>query len=179
MRLALSVLIIIVAGTVHAADEKPEIQRPIGSAQAVGALHSLRTIPEACTRVQGKFTGDAANPYDIAMVRSSERCQARALMVELAETRDGRTADWRLNDVVRVPNAACPNQQAVLRVWRHPGSVAPPKLDAQGRSRVYLQDRMKAGQSKNLPKYALEFRVEGKGCSDVGRNASGAVEPHR
>ncbi len=164
MRLVLAALAITVAGTAYAADEKPEIQRPASPAQAVGALHALRTIPEACTRVQGQFTGNAANPYDIAVVKSSERCQPRALMVGLPESGNGAAAGWRLNDVVRVPSVACPSQQAVLRVWRHPGSVAPPKLDAQGRSRVYLQDQMKAGQPANLPKYALEFRIEGKGC---------------
>ncbi|RMH87720.1 hypothetical protein EBB59_12625 [Lysobacter pythonis] len=148
----------------QAADEQPEIRRPLGKPQAVGVLHSIRTIPEACTRVQGKFTGDAAQPYDVDIVKSGERCQPRALIVDAAEARPTAAAGWKLNDVARVPNAACPGQQAVLRVWRHPGNVAPPKLDAQGRSRVYLGDRMKAGQPGGLPKFALDLRIEGKGC---------------
>ena len=43
-----------------AADPAPEIQRPLGTAQAVGAAHTLRSIPEACARLEGVFTGDAA-----------------------------------------------------------------------------------------------------------------------
>ena len=59
-----------------AAEPTPEIQRKAGTPQAVGALHTLRTIPEACARLQGQFTGVAAKPYAFAAVRSSARCQA-------------------------------------------------------------------------------------------------------
>ena len=61
-----------------AAEPVPEIQRKPGTPQAVGTLHTLRTIPEACARLQGQFTGIVAKPYAFAAVRSSARCQARA-----------------------------------------------------------------------------------------------------
>ncbi len=35
-----------------------------------------------------------------------------------------------LNDVLRVPNADCPAQQAVVRVWRKPAAGAPLRPDA-------------------------------------------------
>ena len=44
----------------HAADPVPEIQRSVAKAQAIGAVHTLRTIPEACARLQGTFS----NPLD-------------------------------------------------------------------------------------------------------------------
>ena len=43
-----------------AADAKPEIVRPTGTPQAIGALHAERTIPDACVRRQGAFTGEGA-----------------------------------------------------------------------------------------------------------------------
>jgi hypothetical protein len=46
-----------------AADPTPEIHRDPATPQPVGVLHTLRQIPEACARIQGQFTGDAANPY--------------------------------------------------------------------------------------------------------------------
>ena len=61
-----------------AAEPKPEIARPAAPAQAVGHAHALRTIPEACIRLEGEFTGDAAKPYRFSAVRTSPACQPRA-----------------------------------------------------------------------------------------------------
>ncbi|PJK09038.1 hypothetical protein CO608_08095 [Lysobacteraceae bacterium NML08-0793] len=144
--------------------EKPEITRQAASPQAVGVLHTMRTIPETCSRAQGQFTGNAAQPYQLEVVQSSSQCRPRALLQDAGVARPSAQTGWLLNDIVRVPSAACPSQQAVLRVWRHPGKVAPPKLDAQGRSRIYLQDAMNDGPSPDVPKFALDFRIEGKAC---------------
>lgn len=55
-----------------AADPTPELKpRAPGTAQAVGAVHTLRQIPEACARLEGVFTGNAAQPYTLSVVRSS------------------------------------------------------------------------------------------------------------
>ena len=65
-----------------AAEPSPEIRRAPARPQAVGVVHTLRTIPEACARLEGRFGGDAATPYTFAAVRSSERCQPRARLVD-------------------------------------------------------------------------------------------------
>ena len=46
-----------------AAQQRPEIVREPVPPQADGAAHTLRTIPEACARVEGVFTGQAEPPY--------------------------------------------------------------------------------------------------------------------
>ncbi|MBP8081506.1 MAG: hypothetical protein KAY12_05045 [Arenimonas sp.] len=150
-----------------AAEPTPEIQRKPGTPQAVGALHTLRTIPEACARLQGQFTGIAAKPYAFAAVRSSARCQARARLVDAAGAKASVASGWVLNDVIRVPSAACPSQQAVVRVWRKDAKAVPPKLDAQGRSRIYLKDGLDAARGGDLgpiPMFAAAMHMEGKGC---------------
>ena len=150
-----------------AADPKPEIQRDTGTAQAVGAAHTLRTIPEACARLEGVFTGDPAQPYKYAVVRTSPQCQPRARFVDYAKAKPSEAGGWKFNDAIRVPNAACASQQAVVRVWRKPADNAP-TLDGQGQARVYLQDAKEAaGAGKPLPAvsmYAAEMKVEGKAC---------------
>ena len=45
-----------------ATNAKPEIERPAASAQATGTVHTVRQIPEACTRIEGRFTGTATQP---------------------------------------------------------------------------------------------------------------------
>ena len=151
----------------HAADPKPEIERKPASPQAVGKLHTLRSIPEACARLEGTFTGDAATPYKFNAVRTSERCGARARLVDAKTAKPSVANGWRLNDVIRVPNAGCPSQQAVVQVWRKEAKVAPPKLDAQGRSRIYLKeglDSARAGDLNEIPVYAASMTVEGLAC---------------
>lgn len=150
-----------------AADPKPEIQRAVGAPQAVGVAHTLRTIPEACARLEGQFTGVANAPYKYAAVRTSARCQSRAKLVDAATAKASATSGWALNDVIRVPNASCHSQQAVVRVWRKDVKNTPPKLDAQGRSRIYLKDGLDAardGDLKPVPVYAVAMKVEGTAC---------------
>ena len=99
-----------------AGEPTPEIQRKPGAPQAIGVAHTLRTIPEACARLEGRFTGDAAAPYRFTAVRSSARCQPRARLVDAAAAKPSAASGWVLNDVVRVPNAGCPSQRAVVLV---------------------------------------------------------------
>jgi hypothetical protein len=75
---------------------------------------------------------------------------------------------WILNDVIRIPSAGCPSQQAVVRVWRKPSKAKPPGLDAQGRSRIYLKEGLAAareGQLAVLPMYAAAVAMEGLACN--------------
>ncbi len=153
-----------------AAESKPEIQRNVGIAQAVGAAHTLRTIPEACARLEGVFTDDATKPYKFAAVRSSPQCQPRARFVDFAKAAPSAEKGWKFNDLIRVPNAGCPSQQAVVRVWRKPAaSAAVPTLDAQGRARIYLDDAKQAvAVGKKMPAvemYAAQMKLEGEACT--------------
>lgn len=152
---------------VRAADPVPEIKRAPITAQAVGAVHSLRQIPEACARMEGAFTGDAAQPYRYGVVRTSPQCQPRARFVDFAKAQPSAAKGWTFNDEIRVPNAACPSQQAVVRVWRKPVASAKPTLDAQGQARVYLEDAKQqaaAGNVPQVPLFAAQMTVEGKAC---------------
>ena len=68
--------------------------------------------------------------------------------------------------MIRVPSAACPTQQAVVRVWRLPVEQKL-QLDGQGQSRIYLEDAKKqaaAGQIAEIPMFAAKMTVEGKAC---------------
>lgn len=155
------------APVVRAADPAPEIQRKPGAAQGVNTPHTLRQIPEACARLEGVFTGNAADPYKFAVVRTSPSCQPRARFADYAKAKPSVASGWKFNDLIQVPSAACPSQTATVRVWRKPADVAPPKLDAQGRSRLYLKEMQaaaKQGGYQPLPMFAAEMKVEGKGC---------------
>jgi len=151
-----------------AADPVPEIHRDPAIPQPVGVLHTLRQIPEACARIQGQFTGDAVNPYKFELVRISPNCAPRAKLEEAAKAKPSEAGGWKFNDLVRVPSTQCATQFAVVRVWRKPSEAAvPPKLDAQGRSRLYLKDMTaaaKAGQLNSIPVYAVSTAVEGSPC---------------
>jgi hypothetical protein len=145
----------------------PELQRAAGTPQAVGAAHTLRQIPEACARLEGVFTGEAAQPYKFAVVRTSEQCQPRARFVDYDKAQPSEAKGWKLNDVIRVPNAGCPAQQAVVRVWRMPVTTTPER-DGQGQSRIYLEDAKKqaaAGKIAQVPMFAAQMKVEGKACN--------------
>jgi hypothetical protein len=162
-----ALLLLVASLPAFAADPPPEIQRPPAAPQAVGSVHTVRGIPEACTRLEGMFTGEAGQPYRFNAVRTSPNCQARARFVDARQANPGKTKGWILNDVIRVPSATCPEQQAVVRVWRHPANVVPPKLDAQGRARIYLQeslDKAKANALAPVPLYAAVMTLEGKAC---------------
>lgn len=160
-------LLALLAAPLSATDPVPEVQRPPATPQAVGVVHTLRTITEACARIEGRFTGDASEPYRYQVARTSPMCQPRARLVEADKAKPDTASGWIFNDLIRVPSAACPGQQAVLRIWRHPAGNVPPKLDAQGRSRVYLQrsiEKAKAGKLAALPMYTATLEVEGTPC---------------
>ena len=152
-----------------AADPTPEIIRTASTPQAVGVLHTLRGIPEACSRLEGQFTGKADQPYAFSVVRTSANCQPRAVLVKAESVKPTAAGGWIFNDLIRVPSAECPGQQAVVRVWRHPASTAvPPALDPQGRSRIYLAEgvaRAKANALPPVPMYAASMQMEGKACN--------------
>lgn len=150
-------------GSLHAAT--PEIARPAGTPQANGVVHTVRAIPEACARLQGRFTGDATKPYDFAPVRTSAGCQARARLVDPARAKPSDKAGWKLNDVIRIPAKDCPGLQAVVEVWRRPVASAPPTLDAQGRARLYLDEsRAKAAKAGDVTQFTAKVALEGKAC---------------
>lgn len=159
-------LLLAVALPLAAAEPRPEIERPAASPQATGAVHTLRTIPEACARIEGRFTGESGDPYRFAIVRTSAACQPRARLVDAGKAKPSQAGGWIFNDLIRVPSAACATQQAVVRIWRKPADAAPPTLDAQGRSRIYLKDatdRAKAA-APTVPLYAVAMTLEGKAC---------------
>jgi hypothetical protein len=162
-RLLPLLLLSALAVTAHAA--KPEIDRPVGTPQGDGVMHTVRAIPEACAWLQGRFTGQRAQPYAFAAVRSSASCQPRARLVDPAKAKPSEASGWKLNDVVRVPSKDCAGLQAVVEVWRKPIASAPPKLDAQGRARLYLQDaKESAGKSAAVTQYAAKVGTEGTPC---------------
>jgi len=149
-----------------AANAKPEIERPAASAQATGAVHTVRQIPEACTRIEGRFTGTAAQPYDMQLVRTSPQCQPRAVFLDASKVNPSEAAGWKLNEVARIPSASCSSQQAVIEVWRKPAGqqVA---LDGQGQNRVYLGDakaQAAAGRLAALPAYSAKLAMQGSAC---------------
>ncbi|GGJ98601.1 hypothetical protein [Luteimonas terricola] len=155
------------AGQALAADPAPEITRPAATPQAVGVVHTLRQIPEACARIEGAFTGDSAEPYRYAVVRTRPNCQPRARFVDAAKAQPSEAAGWVFNDLLRVPSVECPSQQAVVRVWRKPVDQTV-ELDGQGQSRIYIEEAKRAaaaGTIAAIPMYAAEMGVEGKACS--------------
>ncbi|MBB3834535.1 hypothetical protein FHR55_002768 [Xanthomonas arboricola] len=158
---------LLLTGSALAAEPAPELKaRAPGTAQAVGAVHTLRQIPEACARLEGVFTGNAAQPYTLSVVRSSPNCQPRARFVDYAKAAPSVASGWIYNDVIRVPSAACPSQQAVVRIWRKPVD-AKPQLDGQGQSRIYLEDAKQqaaAGKIPQVPMFAAQQVMEGKAC---------------
>ena len=160
-------LVFAIALPACAADPSPEIKRDPAAPQPVGVVHTLRGIPEACARLEGIFTGQASQPYKLAAVRTSPACQARARFVDADKAKPSAKDGWIFNDLIRVPNAACATQQAVVRVWRRPANAVPPKLDGQGRSRIYLQEsvaKAKAGTLPPIPMYAATMTLEGLPC---------------
>lgn len=153
----------VAAATAHAA--KPEIERPAAAPQANGVVHTVRGLPEACANLQGRFTGEASTPYAFGPVRTGANCQPRARLVDPARTKPSEAGGWKLNDVVRVPSKECPGLQAVIEIWRKPVAATPPKLDAQGRARLYLQDaKASAGKATAVTQYTAKVAVEGKPC---------------
>ncbi|MDN8645786.1 hypothetical protein Q0S19_15050 [Stenotrophomonas indicatrix] len=167
MRLSLLMLAVLAPALPAFAAEAPELQRAVGAPQAIGAVHTLRQIPEACARLEGAFTGQVAEPYRFSAVRTSEQCQPRARFVDYSKAQPSADKGWKLNDVIRVPNAACPAQQAVVRVWRLPVNNAQ-ALDGQGQSRIYLEEAKKQAAAGKIPQvtmFAAQLQMEGKACN--------------
>jgi|SRR5690606_24566523 len=159
-------LLLLAAVPAFAADPTPEINRPAATPQANGVVHTLRQIPEACARIEGAFTGQAAEPYKFAVVRTSQNCQPRARFVDFDKAKPSEAAGWKFNDLIRVPSASCPAQQAVVRIWRKPVDVGQER-DGQGQSRIYLEEAKQAaaaGKIAAIPMYAAQMKVEGDAC---------------
>ena len=170
LRFAILIPLAALSPSVHAAGPQPEIQRASFPAQAPGKVHTIRIIPEVCAYLQGSFAidsaADRAMPYRYGVARTGKRCQPRARMVDPVKANPSVEAGWILNDLIRIPNAACPAQQAVIRVWRKPANNAP-QLDGEGRPRIYLEDAKRqaaAGKIAPLPQYAAVLAMEGRGC---------------
>jgi len=145
----------------------PEVRRdgPL-PAQAVGAVHTLRIIPETCRYLRGRFTGDARAPYAVDVVARGGRCQARARLRAVDTPPAG--GGWQLNDVLRVPHAACPGFEAAVTIWRRSGGNLPPARDAQGRARLYLQDEKRRAERsalEQLGEYVYLVATDGAGCA--------------
>lgn len=149
-----------------AVSPKAEIERAAAAAQADGSLHTVRQIPEACTRIEGSFTGNPSSPYDMKLVRTNPQCQPRAVFLDAGKVTPSEAAGWKLNEVVRIPSASCSTRQAVIQIWRKPMGQAV-ALDGQGQNRVYLEDakaRAAAGKLAALPAYSARLNVEGASC---------------
>ena len=149
-----------------AAQQRPEIVREQAPPQADGAAHTLRTIPEACARVEGVFTGQAEPPYRFSVKQSAPQCQPRARLVNADEVKPDPAQGWLYHDEIRIPSADCAGLQAVARIWRKPGTDTL-ELDAQGRARIYLDEakaNAEAGRTRDPAMYAAQLRVEGNGC---------------
>jgi hypothetical protein len=153
---------------IAAQDPKPEIARKPSTPQADGVVHTLRTIPEACARIEGQFTGQAADPYKFALARTSPNCPPRARLVSADKVKPTTQDGWTFNDKIVVPSKSCATQEAVVRIWRKTATNAPPDLDAQGRSRIYLKDAtdsLKAKGAPAVPMFAVAMAVEGTPCA--------------
>ncbi|MFZ5637595.1 MAG: hypothetical protein ACOY82_13530 [Pseudomonadota bacterium] len=150
-----------------AAAQTPEIRREPFPPQAVGTVHTIRIIPETCAYLQGGFVADPARPYRYGAARTAKRCQPRARLVDPAKAEPSAAKGWILNDLIRIPSAACPSRQAVIRIWRKPADAAPLAPDAQGRPRIYLEDAKRqaaAGELAALAQYTAVLTMEGRGC---------------
>ena len=168
MRMPLIAAALVFASTAAHAQEKPELHRDRGTPQAVGVRHTLRNIPEACARIEGVFTGKPASPYLSEVVNTNPACHPRVRLRDASDAKPTKAGGWIFNDMIQVPSAECPSQVAVVRIWRKPSATAvPPKLDAQGRARVYIggaEDTLKSHGIDQLPQYAIATNVEGKAC---------------
>ncbi len=166
-RWLLWMLLPICALSAQAADPQPEIRREPFPPQAMGQTHTIRIIPETCAYLHGSFVADAAVPYRYGAKRTGSRCQPRARLVDPTKVTPSVADGWILNDLIRIPSAPCPTQQAVIRVWRKPASNASLPLDGQGKPRIYLEEAKRqaaAGEIAPLPQYAAVLTMEGRSC---------------
>lgn len=149
----ISVLALLLLFPVLAAAQRPEIVRPPAPPQAVGVAHTVRVIPEACRRLQGQFTGDAARPYALEAVETNPRCMRRAEFAMPGELPAPSAATgWTLSDRIRIPRSECPSQSAVIEVWRQQRPVPE-------RRRITVAE---GEASRPLLSYAVDLRIEGE-----------------
>lgn len=152
-----------------AALTRPEIPRETGAAQALGVVHTVRGIPEACVRLEGVFTAEPDHPYRLVAVEGRPGCQERARFVEFGDAQPSERDGWKLNDRIRIPSAECPSLQAVVDVWRRPSSSGLPAKDKQGRARVFLEtvtEQAARRGRQHWTQFAAEMRLEGKRCGN-------------
>jgi len=150
-----------------AAEPVPEIRREAVAPQQTGVRHTLRTIPEACARLEGEFGNDAAAPYRFDVVRTRADCQPRARLLDARKPGPSTARGWILSDSIRVPSASCPALAAVVQVWHMPATTGTPTLDAQGKARIYLDEarrKAEAGKLAPMPAYAVSMTLDGKRC---------------
>ncbi len=140
----------------------------VGAPQAPGAVHTVRQIPEACVRLEGRYAAaGAATPYVLQVVPLGGACQPRARYVGAEQAQPSAAAGWTLNDVVKIPEAACPGREAVVQVWRKSGADAPAR-DGQGQARIYLEQgrgQAAAGASR-LPQYSAVLQAPQGACGN-------------
>jgi hypothetical protein len=149
-----AICLLLAAGAASAAT--PEITRAPATPQAPGTAHTLRNVPEACVRLEGRFGADPTAPYALTL-HARPGCTPRAGFDADIGTGAPAGEGWILNDVLRVPRADRPACVASVSVWRHPGALAPIAQDGQRRVRMYLdQDRKPAGER---PRFAASLET--------------------
>lgn len=149
-RLTAAAALLACASVAVAADPAPLRQRPPASAQADGAEHTLRQIPEACVRLQGRFGG--ATGYRLQALRSAPGCQPRARFAAPGSVQPDPAAGWQLDERIVVPSASRPGCRAELAVWKRPAGAA--SRDGQGQVRVYLDQGRRDAAAGSLPALA-------------------------
>ena len=140
-------------------------QRPPSRPQADGVWHTLRQIPEACARLQGRFTGQPELPYQLQAVAGSTHCRRRAVLLPLQQGAVDPGPSWVLDERIVVPSAACPGLAVELTLWRsNPVATSRPR-DAQGRERIYLQQVREQSASPRLaglPQWRAHWQLQGR-----------------
>ncbi|ADV28466.1 hypothetical protein Psesu_2637 [Pseudoxanthomonas suwonensis 11-1] len=165
----LLVLLATAAAVVMPLRAQPQAEAPAprtGAPQQPGAVHTVRQIPEACVRLEGRYAEPgAADAYDLQVVPLGGACQARARFVESAQARPSAASGWTLSDVIRIPEARCAGREAEVQVWRKGGN-APGARDGQGQARVYLeQGREQAVSAASaLPQFTAVLKAPSGRC---------------
>ena len=136
-------------------------------AQADGAAHTLRQIPEACIRVEGRYTGQVGEPYELTVVPLGGTCQPRARFAGQQSVAElSALPGWQVQQRIVVPSARCPDQRMTFTVWHRDGAGLPAP-DGQGQTRVHLRDAgsKQAQHQAARPAYAISQVLEGR-CND-------------
>ena len=165
MRTVPLILAALLAVSLQAAAAPSQPVTLTGAPQADGAVHTLRQIPEACVRIEGRYTGQEGRPYALAVVPLGGTCQPRARFAgERPATELAAEAGWQATQRIAVPSAACPERIMTLTVWQREGAGLPP-ADGQGQTRVYLKDaaRQATASQDRRPAYAVSQTLS-EGC---------------